>query len=167
MAIRVICDHTLVQAASISLHLIQAKLELRGLATSYFLAADLVQRRAGAVLEHQLAHLIVLIFKKGKVLVSIRAEGVVLLHFLQALLPVTHPILLVVVLDDPLEVLSRVGVDYHVPILFLGLNTIALVDEVNFLVHFQVNVQWLRLISLQLIGVERLQRVLGWLLLFR
>ena len=167
MAIRVICDHTLVQAASISLHLIQAKLELRGLATPYFLAADLVQRRAGAVLEHQLAHLIVLIFKKGKVLVSIRAEGVVLLHFLQALLPVTHPILLVVVLDDPLEVLSRVGVDYHVPILFLGLNTIALVDEVNFLVHFQVNVQWLRLISLQLIGVERLQRVLGWLLLFR
>ena len=97
---------------------------------------------------------------------SLRAEGVVLLHLFQALLPVTHPILLVVVLDDPLEVLSRVGVDYHVPILFLGLDAIALVDEVNFLVHFQVNVQWLRLISLQLIGIERFQRVLGWLLLF-
>jgi len=148
MAIRVICGHIIVQAASISLHLIQAKLELRGLATPYFLAADLVQHRPRAVLEHQLAHLIVLIFQKSKVLVSVRAEGVVFLHLLEALLPVTHPILLVVVLDDPLEVLSCVGVDYHVPILFLGLDAITLVDEVNFLVHFQVNVKWLRLISL-------------------
>jgi len=74
MTIRVISEYTLVQAALISLHLIQAKLELGGLATPYFLAADLVQRRPGTVLEHQLAHQIVLIFQKSKVLVSIRAE---------------------------------------------------------------------------------------------
>ena len=84
---------------------------------------------------------------------SVRAEGVVLLHFIQALLPVTHPILLIVVLDDPLEVLSGIGVNHHVPILFLGLDAITLVNEVDLLVNFQVNVQWLRLIVLQLIGI--------------
>ena len=84
---------------------------------------------------------------------SVRTEGIVLLHFIQALLPVTHPILLIVVLDDPLEVLSGVGVDYHVPVLFLGLDAITLVNEVDLLVNFQVNVQWLRLIVPQLIGI--------------
>jgi hypothetical protein len=81
------------------------------------------------------------------------SESIVLLHFLQALLPVSHPVLLIVIFNNFQKMLSHFCVDHQVTELLLWLNPIPLIDNLDLFIDLKVYVYRLSLIGLQLMRV--------------
>jgi hypothetical protein len=67
-------------------------------------------------------------------------ERVVFLDFFEALLPISHASLFIMIFNNLLEMFSGMCIDNQITVFFFGLNSVTLIYNIDGLVYLQIDI---------------------------